>query len=207
MRRRNVWTTDIQECHRLASRQLEEPTQLQRDDTAPWEQLPYECRIYWNLEGTERLKQRSLEYIRSQPDNTYYTDGSSDGCNTHKSLTAVNILINRKRDLNTITRVIRDAASRLTQRATINWIHTHTGIPVNENAHRAVKIGLHIDRMHTTVNAIIFIVQTRMKEEMARHYNEQPYNDASQQTMDHRRLHQTDSARKKLMSIPRKVQC
>ena len=37
------------------------------------------------------------------------------------SLTAVNILNNRKLDLNTITRAIRDAASILTQRPTINW--------------------------------------------------------------------------------------
>ena len=35
--------------------------------------------IYWTREGTEILKQRSLKYIRSQPDdNTYYTDSSSD---------------------------------------------------------------------------------------------------------------------------------
>ena len=74
-RQPNGWTTEIQECHRLASGQLEEPTLLQRD-TTPWEQLPYECRIDWTQEGTEILKQRSLEYIRSQPDNTYYTDGS-----------------------------------------------------------------------------------------------------------------------------------
>ena len=33
-----------------------------------------------------------------------------------------------------------------------------------------------------------------------------PYNDASQQTNDHRRLHQTVSSRRKLMSMPRKVQ-
>ena len=39
-RQRNGWTTEIQECQRLSSRQLEDPTQLQRDDTAPWEQLP-----------------------------------------------------------------------------------------------------------------------------------------------------------------------
>ena len=59
---------------------LEEPTQLQRGDTVPWEQLPYTCRIYWTREGTEILKQRSLDYFRSQPDdNTYYTDGSNDG--------------------------------------------------------------------------------------------------------------------------------
>ena len=122
------WTTEIQECHRLTSTQMEEPTQQQRDDTAPWEQLPYKCRIGWTLEGTEILKQRSLENICSQPDdNTYYTDGSSDGTRVaaavvHKeeeiiirlndsasvldakitihtdSLTAVNILNNRKLD-------------------------------------------------------------------------------------------------------------
>ena len=53
---------------------MEEPTQLQRDDTAPLEQLPYEYRIDWTREAAEILKQRSLEYIRSQPDDhTYYT--------------------------------------------------------------------------------------------------------------------------------------
>ena len=53
---------------------------LQRDDTAPWEQLQYECRIDWTREEKEILRQRSLEYMRSQPDdNTHYTDGSSDG--------------------------------------------------------------------------------------------------------------------------------
>ena len=78
-RQRNGWTTEIQECHRLASRQLEDPSQLQRDDTAPWDQLPYECRIDWTREGTEILKQRSLEYTRSEPDDImYYTDGSGD---------------------------------------------------------------------------------------------------------------------------------
>ena len=79
-RQRHGWTTEIQECHRLVSRQLEDPTQLELYNTAPWEQLPYECRIDWTKEGTEILKQKSLEYIRSQPDdNTSYTDGSSDG--------------------------------------------------------------------------------------------------------------------------------
>ena len=37
MRQRYEWTTEIQECQRIALRQLEEPTQLQRDDAAPWE--------------------------------------------------------------------------------------------------------------------------------------------------------------------------
>ena len=59
---------------------MEDPRQLEIDNSAPWEQLPYHCRIDWTKEGTEVLKQRSLAYIRSQPDdNTYYTDGSSDG--------------------------------------------------------------------------------------------------------------------------------
>ena len=59
---------------------MEDPRQLEIDNSAPWEQLPYDCRIDWTKEGTEVLKQRSLAYIRSQPgDNTYYTDGSSDG--------------------------------------------------------------------------------------------------------------------------------
>ena len=43
-------------------------------------QLPYECRIDWTREEAEILKQGSLSYIRSQPDNTTYdTEGSSDG--------------------------------------------------------------------------------------------------------------------------------
>ena len=38
-----------------------------------------QCRIDWTREGTEILKQRSLECIRSQSDdNTTYTDGSND---------------------------------------------------------------------------------------------------------------------------------
>ena len=250
-RQQNGWTTEIHECHRLVSRELEEPTQLQRHDTAPWEQLPYECRIYWNRDGTEILKQRVLAYIRFQPDeNTYYTDASSVGAQlaasvVHKeeeilirlndsasvldaemtairvalenasgtrdkitihtdSLTDINIPNNI--NLNTITRAIRDAASRLTQRPTINWIPANTGIPGNENADQAVKRGLQLDRIHTTVNKSTFREQTRMKEQMARHYNEKAYNDTSQQTKDHRRLHQADSSMRKLMSMPRKVQ-
>ena len=66
---------------------------------------------------------------------------------------------------------------------TINWIPAHTGIPGNENADQAAKRGLQIDRIHTTLNTSTFIEQTKMKEQMARHYN-----DASQQTKDHRQL-------------------
>ena len=67
------------------------------------------------------------------------------------SLTAVNIQNNRKLDLNIITRAIRDAVSRLTQRLTINCIPAHTGIPGNENADQAGKRGLQLDRIRTTV--------------------------------------------------------
>ena len=105
-----------------------------------------------------------------------------------------------------MTRVIRDAESRLTQIPTINWIPAHTGIPGNENVDQAAKRGLQLDRIHTTVNASTFSEQTKMKEQMALHYNEQAYNDASQQTKDHRQLHQTDSSMRKLMSMPRKVE-
>ena len=164
-RRRNGWTTEIQECHRLVSRQLEEPTQLQRHATTPWK--PYECRIDWTLEGVNVNTETEITRIHPPDDNTYYTAGSSDGTHVdaavvHKeeeiiirlndsasvldaemtairvalenasetrdkitirtvSLTAVNILNNKKLDLNTITRAIRDAATRLTQRPTINW--------------------------------------------------------------------------------------
>ena len=122
------------------------------------------------------------------------------------SLTEVNTLSNRNLYLRTITSAIRDAESRLTQRPTINWIHAHTGIPGNEKDDQAAKRGLQLDRIHTTVNTSTFREQTKMKDQMERHYNEQTYNDASQQTKYHRRLHQTVSSMRKLMSIPRKVQ-
>ena len=100
------------------------------------------------------------------------------------SLTAVNILNNRKLDLNSVTRAIRDATCRLTQRPTIVWIPVHTGISGNEYTYQAAKRGLQLDIIHTTVKAIIFRVQTRMKAiifrvqtrmkvNMAQHYNEQ----------------------------------
>ena len=75
------WTTEIQKCHRLLSdpRDNINPP-FQTNESAPWEVLPYECRIDWTPDGIESVKQKALTYINLHPaDNTYYTDGSSDG--------------------------------------------------------------------------------------------------------------------------------
>ena len=75
------WTTEIQKCHRLLSdpRDNNNPP-IQTKESAPWEVLPYECRIDWTPDGIESVKQKALTYINLHPaDNTYYTDGSSDG--------------------------------------------------------------------------------------------------------------------------------
>ena len=116
------------------------------------------------------------------------------------SLTAVKILNNRKLYLNTISRSIKGVASRLTQRPTINWIPVHTEIPGNEKEDQAEKRCLQFNRIPTTVNASTFRIQTMIKEQMTRRYNDQAYHYASQQTKDHRL---TDSSMRKLMSIPR----
>ena len=81
-----------------------------------------------------------------------YTSETRDNMTIHTySLTSVNILNNRKMDLNTITRDIREVTFRLTQRSTINWIHAHTGILGNEMQNQAAKRDLQLNIIHTTV--------------------------------------------------------
>ena len=168
-RRRIDWTTEMQDCHRLLSEQMNDIQPLQTDNRAPWEVLPYECRIDWTPDGIDVVKHNALTYINSQPaDSTYYTDGSSDGTRVaaafiHQaeetiirlsdsasvldaemmailmallnatrsrkkstihtdSLTAIQILKNRKLETNSITRAIRKVATRMTHTPTINWI-------------------------------------------------------------------------------------
>ena len=88
--------------------------------------------------------------------------GSRDKITVHTdSLTAVTTLRSRKLHLDTTTSAIRDAASRLTQMPTINWIPAHTGIPGNEKADQAAKRGLRLERIHTTVEGSAFRGQNK----------------------------------------------
>ena len=158
---------------------------------------PYEFRIEWTREEAEILKQRLLEYICSQPnDNTYYTNNSSD--KTRATTTVVHKeeeeIINRLND----SASILDAEITAIRVAIENASETRHTITIHTYSLTAV--------IHTTVNTNTFREQTKMKKQIARYYNEQAYNDASQQTKDHRQLHQTDSSRRKLISMPRKVQ-
>ena len=215
-RQRNGWTTKIQECHRFASRQLED--QHNYKETTPPHGNNHHTNVGYTGLGRERKYWNTRIHPSQRDDNTYYTDGSSDGTRVAAAvvckeeeilirlydsasvldaemtaiqvalenasetrdkitihtyhLTAVTILSIRKPDLNTITRAIRDAISRLTQSPTINWIPSHTGIPGNENADQAAKRGLQLDRIHTKVNTSTFREQPQKKEQMARNYNE-----------------------------------
>ena len=74
-----------------------------------------------------------------------------------------------------------------------------------EKEDNSAKRGLELDTIHTTVNASGVRVQTTMKEQIRWPNNEQAYNDVSQQTKDHIILYQTDSSKRKIMSIQRNV--
>ena len=121
-------------------------------------------------------------------------------CNIVSEARDKNILNNR--NLNSITRTIRDAVSRLTQRPTINWIPAILEYRVTTRQTRLQREAYNLIEYTLQLTQNTFREQTRMKEQMARHYNEQAYNDASQQTKDQRQLHQTDGSRRKLMSMP-----
>ena len=60
---------------------------------------------------------------------------------------------------------------------------------------QSLQRGLSPNRLDSGGNGNIETEITRI----IRHYNEQAYTDASQQTTDHRQLHQTDSSMRKLM--------
>ena len=118
-RQRNGWTTVIPECHRLVSRQLQPDdntyyTGGSSDGTRVAAEVVHkEEEIIIRLNDSASVLDAEMTALRvalvnaSEPRDmiTIHTD----------SLTAVNILINRKLDLNTITRAIRDAASILTE--------------------------------------------------------------------------------------------
>ena len=55
------------------------------------------------------------------------------------------------------------------------------------------------------IRSILNIWEYLIENNKARHYNEQAYNDALQQTKDHRQLRQTDSSLSKLISMPSKL--
>ena len=116
---------------------MDERTQLQSDYTVPLEQLPYECRIDWTREVTEILKQRSLEYIRSQrDDNTYYTDSSSDGTRVavavvHKEEEIIIRLNESASVLDAEMTVIRVAVENSSETRDKITIHTYSLTAVN----------------------------------------------------------------------------
>ena len=89
----------------------------------------YECRIDWTREGTDILKQRSLKYIRSQPcDNTYYTDGLSDGTQVAAAVVhkEEDIIIRLNDSASVLDAEITPASStRVRQRKKRQYYNTH----------------------------------------------------------------------------------
>ena len=93
--------------------------------------------IDYTREGTEILKQRSLEYIRTQPDdNTYYTDGSSDGTRVaaggvHKEEEIIIRLNDSAYVLDAEITVIRVALENASETRNTITIHTDSLTAVN----------------------------------------------------------------------------
>ena len=72
----------MHQCYNILSNHLEEDAPVVAVPMAPWDELPYICRVDWSKDTSDTLCQRALMYIsRQHPDTTiaYYTDGSSDG--------------------------------------------------------------------------------------------------------------------------------
>ena len=137
-----------------------------------------------------------LNAARSRKKSTIHTD----------SLTAIQILKNRKLETNSITRAIRKVATRMTHTPTINWIPAHTGINGNERADQAAKRGLELETVDRTVPVSSGRRHRKAIETMRNHYNEDTYTHASQRTINHSKLVQTVKSRKALMCMQRKTQ-
>ena len=81
-RRRLDWNGEMHACYNLAATNGAEMEPLIWNNMAPWDELPYTCRIHWLKDSPELCLQNALEFINNAPPHitaVYYTDGSCDG--------------------------------------------------------------------------------------------------------------------------------